>query len=337
MRALLHDLRLSLESDDKILLDGWRRLFDIEVERASMQPSDAVPDITLTAVVVSQLPQIADGQPSYIDPVPEGGQRVRYYETPGGGILDLARPARIQFDFLAGQARILLTRSILDTGNLEDITMIALAPFLRRRGFYMAHAFAVAGDTAVLLSAPSGGGKTTTGLALVQQGACYLANDVTLLHSDGGLIKVYLSPGAVNVHPHSFVLLPDFRERLPAGEAAEQSGKVVLSRGMLFESEHLGEASPVQAILFSSITEQSGCSLHDIPAAVGMARLIEAGVDQWDRPTYDDHISFLTALSRQVRFYDLRLLVSNPDDLQRIAGELAQRFLQTGTSLRSNR
>jgi len=269
--------------------------------------------------------------------VPEGGRRVRYYETPGGGILDLARPARIHFDFLAGQSRILLTRSILDTGNLEDVTMIALAPFLRRRGFYMAHAFAVAGDTALLLSAPSGGGKTTTGLALVQQGARYLANDVTLLYSDSGPIKAYLSPGAVNVHPHTFSLLPDFGERLPAGEAAGQSGKVVLTRGMLFESGQLGEAYPVQAILFSSITEQSGCSLHDIPAAVGMARLIEEGVDQWDRPTYDDHLSFLTALSRQVRFYDLRLPASNPDDLQRIAGELAQRFLQTGTSFRSNR
>ena len=327
MRALLHDLRLSLESDDEILLDGWRRLFDIEIERASTQPSDAVPDITLTAVVVSQLPQIAAGQPSYIDPVPEGGRRVRYYETPGGGILDLARPARIHFDFLAGQSRILLTRSILDTGNLEDVTMIALAPFLRRRGFYMAHAFAVAGDTALLLSAPSGGGKTTTGLALVQQGARYLANDVTLLCSDGGLIKAYLSPGAVNVHPHTISLLPRYRERLPAGEKPEQSGKYVLSRGELFESEQLEEVSPVRDILFSSIAQQRDYSLHDVSAAVGMARLIEEGVDQWDRETYDDHINLLATLSGQVRFYDLKMPSSSPSDLQPSASHLAGQFL----------
>jgi hypothetical protein len=327
MRALLHDLRLTLESDDEALLDGWRRLFDIEVGRASTLPSDVVPDIALTAVVLSQLPQIAAGQPSYIDPLPEGGRRVRYHETSGGGILDLARPARIHFDFLAGQARILLTRSILDTGNLEDVTMIALAPFLRRRSFYMAHAFAVSGDTAVLLSAPSGGAKTTTGLALVQQGARYLANDVTLLRSDGDLIKAYLSPGAVNVHPHTLSLLPDFRERLPAGETAGESGKIVLSRDVLFESGQLGDVSPVKAILFSSITEQSDYSLHDVPAAVGMARLIEEGVDQWDGPAHDDHISFLAALSRQVHFYDLRLPATDPDGLRHIAGGLAQTFL----------
>jgi hypothetical protein len=312
MRALLHDVHLALEGEDPYLLESWRMLFDIEVRAASALPAGGAPDITLTAATVGDIPQITAVPPSYVDPLSANGRRVRCFETAAGIVLDLARPAQIHFDFDAGQARILLTKNVLDTGNLEDVTMIALAPFLRRRGCYMAHAFAVAGDTAALLSGPSGSGKTTAGLALVSQGAHYLANDVALLRSDGGVIRAYLSPGTVNLHPHSLSLLPHYRDRLPAGQIPEGRGKFILSRETLFDEEQLGRPAPVSAIHFPTITRQDGPLLCELPPAVGMARLVEEGVDRWDGDTYEAHINFLASLSSQVAFYELKLPEGDP-------------------------
>jgi hypothetical protein len=313
MRALLHDVHLALECEERVLLESWRRLFDIEVRGASALPPGGAADVTLTAETVIDIPQITAVHPSYTDPLSGNGRRVRCYETPAGTVLDLTRPAQIHFEFDAGQAHILLTKNILDTGNLEDVTMIALAPFLRRRGYYMAHAFAVAGDTAVLLSGPSGSGKTTTGLALVSQGARYLANDVALLRGDQGIIRAYLSPGTVNLHPHTLSLLPQYRDRLPTGQTPEGRGKFILSRETLFDDEQLGRPSPISTILFPTIAGQGKPSLYDVPPAVGMARLVEEGVDRWDAETCEEHISFLASLSSQAAFYELKLPDGDPD------------------------
>ena len=71
-------------------------------------------------------------------------------------------------------------------GRFEDLTTMALAPVLRRRGIYLIHAFsAAANGQALLLCGASGSGKTTTGLALCAAGMQLLANDIAALRRTG--------------------------------------------------------------------------------------------------------------------------------------------------------
>ena len=313
MRLLLHDLLLDFSSEDSRIHEGWEALFDLEIKAAAGRPDSDSPDIWLAAALMSELPRPPAARPSYSEPSSADQQRtLHYYESGTGGFLNLARPAQITFNFDDSQAQITLTRPVLDAGNLEDLTLIALAPFLRRRGFYMLHAFAAARETAVLLCGPPGSGKTTIGLALVNKGWRYLANDAALLSNaalrkeDKNGVCAYPSPGAINLHPHTLAMFPDFEERTVQLSKTTTGGKQIIARGSLLQEEEIGKKSaPVSTILFPSLTNQPEYSLHEVNPAIGLARLIEENVDQWDRDTYEAHIDLLARLSHQAGFYDL--------------------------------
>ena len=308
MRALLHNLLLEFAAENPQVQDGWQALFDLEIKTAAAQPEPGSPDIRLAAVVTTHLPHSPAARPSYIQPGTAGqGRPLRYYETERGGRLDLPRPAQITFDFLESAAQITLTPQGLDARSLEDLTLIALSPFLRRRGFFMLHAFAAARESAVLLCGPPGSGKTTTGLALLKKGWRYLANDAALLRDDAGQVKAYPSPGAINLHPRTLALLPDFQDRLPPVPQPVRGGKHILSRGTLLLDQEHADPTVVGTILFPCLTNQAQESLHEVTPAIGLARLIEENIDQWDRGTHAAHFDLLTRLSRQANFFDLHL------------------------------
>ena len=308
MRARLNDLLLELTSSDPQVQDTWRVLFDLEIQADAAGPDEETPHIRLAAAVSSSLQTPPQIRPSYQG----SANKVRYYASNDGGFLDLARPAQILFDFPTATAQITLNRDLLDGGNLEDLTLIALAPFLRRRGLFITHAFSSAQESAVLLCGPPGSGKTTTGLALLNQGWEYLANDAALLQDMEGQVMVLPSPGAINLHPDAFSLLPGYSftacsPTLPAGR-----GKIIYPRGTLLPGKKIAGRTAVSTVFFLTFTNQSQPALHEVPRAIGLARLIEENVDQWDQDTYLNHIDLLTTLSRQAAFYDLHLIRGQP-------------------------
>jgi hypothetical protein len=314
MRALVHNLLLEFQSNQPQVLGGWRQIFDLEIEAAAGNPDLTTPQIRVAAAVVEDLERPPETRPAYEEPdSSDQKRRLRYYETGSGGFLDLARPAQISFNFESSTAKITLTRQVLDAGSLEDLTIIALAPFLRRRGIFVAHAFcaaktsAIARGAAVLFCGPPGSGKTTTGLALLDQGWSFLANDAALLGEEQGLVKVYPSPGAINLHPETLTHLPQYRDRVNEKADKLQGGKLLIPRGVLLANDTLEASAAVGFIFFPRLTNHSLFSLHEVPSAVGLARLIEENVEQWDKDTYTENIDLLTTLSRQAAFYDLQI------------------------------
>jgi hypothetical protein len=307
MRALLQNLLLVLDTNNRQVQDGWKTIFDHEIKAAAGRP-ESPSDIRLAAVVASDLPQSPNRLPSYEESsTREPRRRVHYTQIEGGGFLYLARPASIRFNFTESEARISFTQELLDAGNLEDLTLIALAPFLRRHGTFLLHAFAAARDTAVLLCGPPGSGKTATGLALLEQGWRYLANDAALLGLDEGQVKAYPSPGAINLHPHTLTLLPHLRQRLHLAVPPPSGSKHTLPRSMLLAGQKMAKPTAVSTILFPRLSNQELYSLHEVSPAVGLARLIEENVDQWDTGTHEASIDLLACLSRQVNFYNLQI------------------------------
>jgi hypothetical protein len=307
MRVQLPDLLIELISSDPQVSNGWNQIFEREIITTAAKPESVYPQIRLTVDVLDHLLDPPAVQPFFEEAGGEQQREVRYYETEEGGFLDLARPAQISFNFEASTAEIKLTRQGIDAGNLEDLTLIALAPFLRRRGFFLVHAFAAARNSAVLLCGSPGSGKTTTGLAMLSNGWRYLANDAALLKEMDGEVRVYPSPGAINLHPKTFNLLPEYQRTVGPIQWTKNAGKSPFARGHLLSEGMFAESSIVTAIIFPAITGQAQYSLHEVDPAIGLARLIEDNVDQWDRSTYVEHIDLLTNLSRQISFYNLHL------------------------------
>ncbi len=323
MRALLNNLLIAFAADDTRLLAGWAQLFDREIALAARLPSDRGPDITLSAAVVARLPAVPQRAPRS-----QTETGVTFFDSAAGGILRLVRPAQITFNFAQSEAAVSLTAPLLAAGSLEDITMIALAPFLRRHGYHMVHAFAAASGTAVLLCGPSGSGKTTTGLALLQHGWRYLANDVTLLREEQGRVQACPSPGAVNIHPHSLDLLPQYGRRLGETRTANVSEKYLLPRTALLGDAVAQSPAVVSAILFPSIAAGDALQISKLPSAIGLARLIEESVDRWDEAAVADHLDLLALVSRQAQFFDLQMPQGGAGSLASASAELSARLSQ---------
>ena len=91
-------------------------------------------------------------------------------------------------------------------------------------GQQLVHAAGLAlpeGRGMVLVSAPSGTGKTTTALALARHGFAFAADDVLALRRTPGGVMARGLPRALNVHRDTARMLP----RLPVGESWNSRGE----------------------------------------------------------------------------------------------------------------
>jgi hypothetical protein len=113
----------------------------------------------------------------------------------------------------------------------------------------------------VLVSAPSGTGKTTTALALARHGLAFAADDVLALrHTAGGVMARGL-PRALNVHRDTAGMLPWLpvgeswnshdEQSLPwrrlAGVVALESGELPVSRLVLLQRGDVSAVEPLEA------------------------------------------------------------------------------------------
>lgn len=318
MRVILHDLLLELDSRAPEVRQGWKDIFDQELADAA-PPSEHQPDLRLSAEIVDELPSPARiGAITTVMLKERSGQgflSATEYQQGAVG-LRLARPAQIEFDFgtAVPQAHILLTPAIVTDRHLEDVTLIGMAPLLRRRGLFLVHAFAVCWDEkAALIVGPSGSGKTTTGLAALFGGWQFLANDAALLQQKEGVIWAMPSPGPFNIAPETVSLLPRLHRLLPA-DWESFTAKAMVPRRKILNSEQYGESAPVTAVFFPTLAGNSHFNARRIPAAIGLARMLEESVDRWDAPTMDKHLELLAMLAEQARFFEISIPRGRPVD-----------------------
>jgi len=303
----LHALLLALRSNNDRITEQWRGLFDFDLAQSFSGLSDVEPDIALEAELVSSLPP-APAFPSFyltIDP-----PLAVYATGVHRMLLRLSNKAQIQLTLSDSEtlnARILVTNRAINDGSFEDITTFALAPLLRRHGLFMIHAFtAVYNKKAVMFVGPSGSGKTSCGMALTAAGWQLLANDVALMRREDTSL-VLLSPGTVHVSPATFSLLPSYGHLFDKYSQNLSNMKVSVPRLEFLQDEPVQLSAPIKAVYFPSIGDKKNHEIEAVPRAVGLARLMESSMDQWDQETWEDHIRFLEHLSYNVVFYSLHL------------------------------
>ena len=324
MIANLHGLLIELDSQDERVRRQWRTLFDYELAAQPQAALTGEPDFVLQITVLPAAPSAPVEKPFYESKLPP----LKVYAQANQVILIPSNQIQISLRIGAAEnkngrqkpdAEVLMTPIVLENGSFEDMISLTLAPFLRRKGFFMIHAFVAAFEQqAVIFSGPSGSGKTTAGLALLHARWRLLANDVALLRENFA-VEAALAPGTIHATPSTFALLPDLARFIEHRQPHPYRHKIAIPRLELLDQANPDLPAAVKIVCFPEIDRNSRHHITDLPRAVGLARLMEDSMDQWDRGTWDAHVDFLERLSRQAGFRKLTLgsnLSTLPDLLE---------------------
>lgn len=203
-----------------------------------------------------------------------------------------------------------MTRAAINTyGIFEDMILIALAPLLRRRGYYTVHAFAAAvAGRAILILGDTGAGKTTTGISLLSSGAQLVANDTPLLRiAADGAPTLHAYPGLLSAYPDSLARFPQLQHLQLAGKQLDGSAKISFAADAVWPDVWAWRAQPA-ALVFPQITSGLERShLRAVTSLNALRRLISQSIEDWDVETIPSHLRALSQLVQQIPAYQLYL------------------------------
>lgn len=307
MRLHLHELTIGLRSNDPRVLAGWQRLFSGWLQDGTA----AGADLLLTLDLVDALPPQPATEPLFADSAQPLDERILtvYAAGPERVRLHFLDGALVTVPLAGGQEETvtgLLLPELVDSGRFEDVIYTSLAPLLRRRGYFLVHAFAAASPDgqAVLLVGPTHSGKTTAGLSLLLDGWRLLANDVVLLERRADGIYCLPTPGDVGIRPLTFELLPGldrFVGRPGHATAVFNAAAHAVIGG------NWGDPARVTAVCLSQVQANEPTQIGTVSRALCLARLMEESMDRWDETTLSGHLAVLQAACQQSQAFRLRL------------------------------
>lgn len=267
-------------------------------------PDEAAIEIALTVV---------DNAPAAPDmPVVSTGPDVTYFRQndmlaalfPGWG--------RLHVHLTQEKIQGVFARSAITTyGIFEEMILIALAPLLRRRGYYTVHAFAAAVDgRALLILGDTGAGKTTTGISLLAGGARLVANDTPLLCANSEATPtLHAYPGLLSAYPDSIARFPQLQHLLSTGEQLRLNGsaKISFAADAVWPEVWAWQAQPA-ALVFPQITSGLQHShLQTLTSHEALRRLISQSIEDWDVEMIPSQLRALSQLVQRVPAYQLYL------------------------------
>ena len=333
----LGGLLIRLESSSSQITDGWEAILHgwPRLVENSHRPGQGradgsisrVADICLRLKLVERLPEPPPERPLYSEraqfslnapttlAVYREGQGVLLYFPLGAEVyipmLGVERDTCTEIDGV-------VTAQLLATGYLNDVLFTALAPVLRRRGYYLVHAFVANYEgRALMLVGSSGSGKTTTGLRLIREGWGFLSDDVaSLANGPEGVIATPV-PGGMSVSAYTVELLSKVTEVNGIEVTGVGGNKAPVAVSSVTDG-WAGRAK-VTGICFPRVGVNSESRLAPLSKAQTLARLIECSVDRWDEALLSDHFHLLELVCLQAGGYELDL----GRDLERLPELLA--------------
>jgi hypothetical protein len=300
----LHKLRIALQSEDVLIQQQWQQLL------AGWIGAAETADMTLQLQLTNELPPLPAGAPFFTDShhLPDSVGILSAYEQAGGVLLHYLDGGLVQVPLTAVPhpcASGVVLPAVMAYGRFEDVTFTSLAPLLRRRGYYLVHAFAACKDgRCVLIVGPSGSGKTTTGLSLLLAGWQLLSNDMVLLEERRDGVYALPTPGGVSIRQQSLTLLPGLQAII--GDIPLVNGKYELI-GQQLVNGRWPEAARITAVYFPQIEERQETAVSPHSPALCLAQLMEESMDRWDGATFMDHMNILQKISQQAAAYRLHL------------------------------
>ncbi|WP_439574735.1 hypothetical protein [Phreatobacter sp.] len=222
MRAARHyDLgptQISVEADHSDLLDGFDRFLG---ERGGSTAPACTFSITIRTGDPGPLP--ADAERLYSGPLLNEGQ-CDFARTGETYFMSFAGEARMAVDLRARRSDIVVSRDH-PWRAYGSMVPIAVEFALDLEDQQVVHAAGLSlPDEAgmILVSAPSGTGKTTTALALARCGFALAADDIVVLRRTGNAVVAMGLPRALHVHRDTAAMLPWLALRPQWNDQGEQ-------------------------------------------------------------------------------------------------------------------
>lgn len=185
--------------------------------------------------------------------LPDGSQLV-CYGAEGVRRMDLLGRATFSVDLRSRSGRLTVA-----TGREAALAMGCFIPMLCEvlagAGQHFIHAACLAAEAggsqrpAVLLTGPSGYGKTTSALALAKAGMTFLSDDVTFLCEEDGALRVWGIRLPLKVSQRTFDLLPWSADVVRQPSAVP--GEFVVNPRDLFGPQRPSVARPVAIVLLA--------------------------------------------------------------------------------------
>ena len=196
-------------------------------------------------------------------------------------------------------------------GGLYGVVPV-LMEFLGQTDQHIVHAAGIeipsSDSRGILLSAPSGYGKTTTALALTRGGMRLLADDAVVARASADAMSVWGLPRSCKVHRKTLELLPWLTE-LPMSDPGGEELTLRLSA--------VSEADPhrtvaVRAIFFLSERNASRHKIAPLPKLTALTRLARENVRTMDPGTGGTGARAFQTMGELVRRCDTWLLSVGP-------------------------
>ncbi len=294
MRWNLHGIIIDGLSNDATLSRSWQTSF------ASLPSSTAVSHLNCQLNISDHIPDPPTAKPHF-----QQGELLHYYVNGDDVIAHFPRFGQLHLDLATGRTEGKLIPEALHTyGVLEDLIAISLTPHLRRRGFFLIHAFAaVYQETAVLLVGGIGAGKTTTGMSLLNAGWQLLSNDSPIINQSAQVLSY---PGVLAAYPETYGRFPATAHLAQA--QSTQNGRNKLTLPVTDIWPHVWQTqAPIGVILFPQIEAISEHKLTPLTAPQALTRLMPHAIEQWDKAMIPAHLTALRHLVESAPAYILHL------------------------------
>ena len=195
------------------------------------------------------------------------------------------------------------------TESLVNVISYAVETSLRRAGLYQLHSGGVLepkDKTAVLIIGGSGSGKTTLTSLLASRGWSYLTDDALVLSDNEGAVTArgIRKFFAVSEKTLTACRLGGVNGAL-GGPMQSDPSKRRLEPSIAFPGKWVQSCVP-EALLFTSITHESGSTARALSPSEAMTRLIKFNPwASYDHITARDHLRLLNRLANQCRSFSL--------------------------------
>jgi len=311
----LHGSPIHFTMDDTSILDRLSKQWTPFATKSVGPKTGGAPQqrIQIQLSTVSSAPPPPDIPPVSIGPT------MTYYRTENCLTAYIPHWGRFDVNLETNVALGTITQACIDTyGVFEDMIIVALAPLLRRRGFYTIHAFAAAvNDKAAVLIGDVGAGKSTTGISLLNQGARLISNDSPLLRvDDQGYTKLYAYPGMLSTYPDTLSWFPSLSGIVDQATRMDGSEKLSFALDDAWPDMWAMASSPGALFFPKIIPGLTASNVEPLSGFQALQHLVSQSIENWDYETIPQNLRALRTLVDSAPAFELRLA----PDIQRIPG-----------------